>query len=183
MRVPIILAALAALALPAIAGAKEISAVDVCGSDGCTRITARLALDIFAQGSELAAAAPAGRQRSYLVRVRVRDEAGHSQLGWTSLLLPDADVIAFDDGRPGATFMPVGPALERVLRRAARGLHARAPGRRIAHPLPAARVAEVVPAPPARPAKASSSGPPVLAWTGLATIVLIAAGALRVRRR
>jgi hypothetical protein len=130
MRLPLLLVAAAGLALPAVAAAKEVGAVDVCGSDGCGRITDCAALDIFAQGSELAAAAPTGRQRSYLLRVRVLG-GGHSQLGWTSLWLPDVGVVAFDDGQPGATFMPVGPAL---------------------------------------------------AWTGLATVVLLAAGAWRARR-
>jgi len=128
MRVPVLLTLVAAHALPAVAGAEEVSAVDVCGTDGCTRIADRAALRSFQQGSELAAAAPAGRQRSYLLGVRVRDEAGGSQLGWTSRWLP------------------------------------------------AARVAEVVPAPPARASDSGASGPPALAWTGPATVVLLAAG-------
>jgi hypothetical protein len=181
MRLPVILAATAVLGLPAAAAAKEVVALDVCGTDGCTRITDRAALRTFEEGSELAAARPAGRQRSYLLRMRIRDGAGGSQPGWTSLWLPSARVIAFDDGEPGATFMPVGPALERVLRRAARGHSARAASQRTVRPLPAARVAEVVPAPVAR-AQSGSSGPPALAWTGLAAVVVVAAGAWRARR-
>ena len=179
----LVVAAAAALALPATAGAKEVTGLDVCGTDGCTRIADRSVLRGFEQGSELAEAAPAGRHSSYLLRVRIRDDTGASRTGWTTLWLPSVHLIAFDDGQPGATFTPAPPALERALWRAARGHAARA-ARSVAAPRDAAaRVAEVVPAPPARPAKASSSGPPALAWTGLATIVLLAAGALRVRRR
>ena len=48
----------------------------MCGTDGCTRISDRSVLRGFEQGSELAEAPPAGRHRSYALRVRVRDEAG-----------------------------------------------------------------------------------------------------------
>ncbi|HEX6695895.1 MAG TPA: hypothetical protein VF080_03845 [Solirubrobacteraceae bacterium] len=186
MRAPVLLAVIAVLAVPAAAGAKEVTAVEVCGTDGCTRIDDRAALRAFEQGSELAQAPPAGRQRSYRLRVRVRDEAGASRVGWTSLWLPDAAVIAFDDGQQGATFTPVEPALSRALHRAARGHTARA-ARRYAQPPPAtARVAEVVPA----PVRASASGPtgadghPALMWTGAAGVVLLlGAGAWRARRR
>jgi hypothetical protein len=117
MRSPVILAACAALALPAAAGAKEITALEVCGTDGCTRIADRSVLRSFEEGSALAEAPPAGRHRSYSlrIRIRVRDEAGVARLGWTSIWLPSAHVIAFDGGQPGATFTPAPPALERAL--------------------------------------------------------------------
>jgi hypothetical protein len=184
MRVPFLVIVIAALALPAVAAAKEVTALDVCGTDGCTQIVDRDALRAFEQGSELAEAAPAGRQRSYLLRVRIRDEAGKVQVGWTTLWLPKAGVVALDDGHPGATFSPVGPALERVLRHAVRGHTARAArDYSVPPPSPVARVADVVPAPPARSADAAPSGPPALAWTGLAAVVLLAGGALRARQR
>ena len=53
MRAPVILTALAALlalALPATAGAKQITALDVCGTDGCTRISDRSVLHSFEAG-------------------------------------------------------------------------------------------------------------------------------------
>ena len=186
MRAPVLLAAVAALALPATAGAKEVTAVDVCGTDGCTRIDDRAALRAFEQGSELAQAPPAGRQRSYRLRVRVRDETGASQVGWTSLWLPKAAVIAFDDGQQGATFTPVGPALSRALQRAARGHTARAARRYTQPPPPTARVAEVVPAPVRASASGGTTadGRPALMWTGAAGVVLLlGAGAWRARRR
>jgi hypothetical protein len=184
MRSPIVLAALAALALPAAAGAKEITALDVCGSDGCTRISDRSVLRGFEQGSELAEAPPAGRHRSYVLRVEVRDETGVARTGWTTLWLPSAHLIAFDDGQPGATFTPAPPALERALRSAARGHTARAARRFAAPRAPGARVAEVVPAPVRASTRADARGRPALMWTGGAgVLLLLAAGAWRARRR
>jgi hypothetical protein len=185
MRAPVLLAATAALALalPATGTAKEVSAIDVCGTDGCTRIVDRAVLRGFEQGTELAEAAPAGLQRSYRLRVRVRDDTGQPVQGWTTLWLPGAHLIAFDDGQPGATFTPAPPRLERALARAARGHTARAARRYSVPAPPSARVAEVVPAPAAARSTSGSSGPPVLAWTGLAAMVLVAAGAWRARRR
>jgi hypothetical protein len=186
MRSPVLLAGIAALAVPTAAGAKEITAVDVCGTDGCTRIEDRAALRAFEQGSELAQAPPAGRQRSYRLRIRVRDDTGASHVGWTSLWLPDAAVIAFDDGQQGATFTPVEPALSRTLRRAARGHTATAARRYTQPPPPAARVAEVIPAPVRASAseRKTADGRPALMWTGAAGIVLLlGAGAWRARRQ
>jgi hypothetical protein len=184
MRSPVILAALAALALPATAGAKEITALDLCGTDGCTRISDRSVLHSFEEGSALAEAPPAGRHRSYALRVRVRDEAGVARTGWTTVWLPSAHVIAFDDGQRGATFTPAPPALERALWRAARGHTARAARRFAAPSPPAARVTQVVPAPVPASARASAGGQPALMWIGGAgVLLLLVAGAWRARRR
>jgi hypothetical protein len=186
MRSPVILAACAALALPAAAGAKEITALEVCGTDGCTRIADRSVLRSFEEGSALAEAPPAGRHRSYSLRIRVRDEAGVARLGWTSIWLPSAHVIAFDGGQPGATFTPAPPALERALWSAARGHTARAARRFAVARQPAARVAEVVPAPAraSASARAPAGDQAALMWAGGAGVVLLlAAGAWRARRR
>jgi hypothetical protein len=186
MRSPVILAACAALALPAAAGAKEITALEVCGTDGCSRIADRSVLRSFEEGSALAEAPPAGRHRSYSLRIRVRDEAGVARLGWTSIWLPSAHVIAFDGGQPGATFTPAPPALERALWSAARGHTARAAPRFAVARQPAARVAEVVPAPAraSASARAPAGDQAALMWAGGAGVVLLlAAGAWRARRR
>ena len=52
MRLALLIAVTAALALPAGAAAKEIVALDVCGTDGCTRISDRDTLRGFEDGSE-----------------------------------------------------------------------------------------------------------------------------------
>jgi hypothetical protein len=194
MRLPVIIATTAALALPAAAGAKEVSGIDVCGTDGCTRIADPEVLRGFEQGSELAEAAPTGRHRSYELRVRIRDDEGVARHGWTTLWLPSVHLMAFDDGQPGATFTPVPPALQRALASAARGHEARA-ARSFAEAKEAsATVAEVVPAPADGASggagggrathAAADGGPPALMWTGAAGLVLLlSAGAWRARRR
>jgi MYXO-CTERM domain-containing protein len=172
----------ALVALPAAAAAKEVSALDVCGADGCTRLTDRVALRAFEQGGDLAEAAPAGLQRSYVLRVHMRDQNGEHIPSWTNRWLPSAGLIASHGEAPGLTFTRVEPALERVLRRAARGHEARPARRYVRSPAPVARVDEVVPAP-----KASSStddgGSPTLAWAGFGALALLAVGGVRLRRR
>ena len=170
------------LAFPAAAAAKEVTAIDVCGANGCTRIADRSALRSFEQGSEMAAAAPAGRQPSYLLRIRMREREGESVHGWTSRWLPSAGLIANEDGPGNFIFTPVEPKLERALRDAARGRTARA-ARTFANVEPAAQVDEVVP-PPAATARADDGGgsPPFL-WIGVAVgLLLVGGGAVRARR-
>jgi hypothetical protein len=182
MRVPALLALTALVALPGAAAAKEVSAIDVCGADGCTRLTDRAALRAFEQGGDSAEAAPSGLRRSYLLRVHIRDHAGEHIPGWTSRWLPSAGLIAFHGEAAGLSFTRVDPALERVLRRAARGHEARPARRYVGAPAPVARVDEVVAAPPS--AGADNGSPPTLAWTGAgAILLLLATGAVRARRR
>jgi hypothetical protein len=181
MRLPVLLTLTALVVLPAAAAGKELSALDVCGADGCTRLTDHAALTAFEQDGDLAEAAPAGLQRSYLLRVHMRDDAGGRVPAWTSRWLPSVGLIAFHDDQAGTSFTRVEPALERVLRRAAHGLTAR-PARRYVRRVPVARVAEVV-APPRAPATdAAGGGSPALAWAGLGALLLLAAGAVRARR-
>jgi hypothetical protein len=174
-----------ALAFPAAAAAKEITALDVCGAGACTRLTDHAALDAFMQGGEFASAAPGGAQRSYLVKAYVRDDTGHSIQGWTSHWLPAAGLMAYQDSPGQFNFSPVGPKLERALRGAARGRTARA-ARRFAEKVePVANVNEVVAAPAA--AKISRAGDgggglPYL-WIGVAVgLLLVGGGAARARR-
>jgi hypothetical protein len=182
MRLFALSALMASLALPTVAGAKEVTALDVCGTDGCTRIAAASALRAFEQGGDAAAAAPSGALRSYRVRVHVRVEDGAEQ-GWNVDWLPRAGLLAFR-GEDGTTaFSPVQPALERVLRGAARGHAARAARRYAPNAEPVARVAEVVPAPQsAARADDGAGGLPPFAWIGVATGLLLVGGAVRFRR-
>src|SRR5256885_9046726 len=111
MRLPALLAVATLVALPGAAAAKEVSAVDVCGADGCTRLTDRAALSAFEQGGDLAEAAPTGLRRSYLLRVHIRDHAGEHIPGWTSRWLPSAGLIAFHGDTAGPSFTRVLLAL------------------------------------------------------------------------
>jgi hypothetical protein len=183
VRIPALALAAVALALPAAAAAKEVTAVSVCGAHACTRLTDRAALDAFMHAGGLAEEAPSEPQRSYLLRVRVDEPGTDYSDTWTSRWLPDAGLIASREDGGGLVFTGVEPALDRVLRRAARGHAARAP-RRYVRRDPVAQVVEVVnpPAPAPRPAAADAGGPPRLAWAGAAAalLLLLAAGAARV---
>jgi hypothetical protein len=186
MRLAIIVAL--ALAFPAVAAAKEVTRLDVCGVGGCGRVTDEDALRTFMQGGEFAAAAPSGPQRSYLIKVHIRDDTGRAVQGWTSHWLPAAGVMASEDAPGHFSFSPVGPKLERVLRGAARGRTARA-ARRFAEDVePAAQVDEVVSPPTAAAPRAGGGdggGLPALAWLGVAAGLLAVggAGAIGLRRR
>ena len=61
MRCTIVLAALAALALPTAASAKEVAALTLCGTDGCQKITAHAALRGFMDGGYETLGPEAGR--------------------------------------------------------------------------------------------------------------------------
>jgi hypothetical protein len=190
MRLFVSLPLIAVLALPTAAGAKEVSRLDVCGTDGCTRVVAASALRAFEEGGALAAAAPSGAQRSYTIRVRVRID-GRSQDGWIVDWLPRVGLLAFRGENSDMAFTPVEPALARALRRAARGHTARAARPYVRKTGPVARVAEVVPAPRPAAARAASDdgggggrggGLPPLAWVGVAAGLLLVGGAVRARR-
>ena len=183
MRVAIIIAL--ALAFPAAAAAKEITRVDVCGVGGCGHVTDEDAVQAFIEGDDMAGAAPRGAQRSYRLKIFVRDDNGEAIQGWTSHWLPAAGVVAFEDGPDQFLFSPVGPKLERVLRDAARGREARA-ARRFGEKLrPVAQIDEVVTAPPAQVARADGGGGPPYLWVGVAAGLLVigGAGAVGLRRR
>ena len=182
MRLVIIL--VLALAFPAAAAAKEITRVDVCGVGGCGHVTDEDAVQTFIEGDDMAAAAPRAAQRSYLLKVFVRDDTGKAIQGWTSHWLPAAGVVAFQDGPGEFLFSPVGPKLERVLRDAARGREARA-ARRFGQKLrPVAQINEVVSAPAAaKVARAGDGGGPPYLWIGVvAGLLLVGGGAARARR-
>jgi hypothetical protein len=184
-----ILSVLAALALPAAAAAKEVTAVSVCGAHACTRLTDRASLDAFMRAGGMAEAAPNTPQRSYLLRVRVSEPGSDYVDNWTSRWLPDAGVIASRDDTGGLLFTGVDAGLDRVLRRAIRG-HAARPARRFVRHDITPRVDEVV-EPPASPPKAAAADAggslsPAWAGAGAALLLLAAAGAsagvMRARR-
>jgi hypothetical protein len=192
MRALVLVPVLAAvLALPAAAGAKEITAVTVCGAHRCTRLTDHVSMDAFMHAGGLAEEAPRAPQRSYLLRVHVSEPGGGEMHAWSSRWLPDAGVIASHEDNGALLFTSVDPALERVLSRAAHRAGAPRPARRFVRHDPQARVVEVVEpprAPQPQPATAGAAGdglPPV-AWAGLAVAALAlfgGVGVARARRR
>ena len=93
MRRVIVLAALAALApaLPAAAPAKEVSALTVCGTDGCEKITAHAALQGFMDGG-YETLAPEQAGPFFTVKVAMRHDGDHAG-GWTVEYLRAANLI------------------------------------------------------------------------------------------
>jgi len=173
----VIAAVVLALALPAAAAAKEVTRVDVCGADGCGRITDHGSLQAFMEGDDHQAAVPSGAQRSYTLKVRMRAGEGEATHGWTTHWIPAANVLAFQDEPGRFAFTDVPARLRRALTIAARGHTARA-----------ARVFAAPAAPAAPPATAradAGGGLPALAWAGVAAGLLAVggAGARSLRRR
>jgi hypothetical protein len=160
-----LLTALAALALPASAQAKEIVSVNACGADGCRDVTSianHAALDGGGRGSAPDRAAP-------YFRFEVKVKAGDGTSGWNFLYVPSAQKVRGADG----TWMNPTTASLDALDRLVRGRQ----------PLAAARLAPRQATPPA---PAADAGVPAAAWGfGVAGAAALAACALIfvIRRR
>ena len=166
MRTPLVLLAIAALALgpAAAASAKEIDKVKVCGADGCHDVTDRTTMAVTDGGPPTGW--PDGATPFYRVKISMKEPGGESIPGWSFLWVPAAELIGQEDGtwtRPPSTTVD-------ELKLATRGIE----------PLPASKLALPEPTPEETPAAASApvtppddgGGPPTAVW------VLLAAGAL-----
>jgi hypothetical protein len=181
MRRAIVLATLAALALPTAASAKEVAALTVCGSDGCKKITAHPALQGFIDGG-YETLAPERAGPFFTVKVAMRNAGEHAG-GWTVEYLRAANLIrATGDYSKHVWTRPAGVTAQ-ALRRAARGLQ----------PYPAEKLGPVrepspvaVEDPPARASRPASGGGSSrlgLAGGGAGAAFVLVAGALVARRR
>ncbi len=165
MRTPLVLLAVAAVALgpAASAPAKEIASVKLCGAGGCRDVTDR-ATHAAVDGGPLASA-PETASPFYRVKVRIKADGGRTVPGWSSLWVRAAGRLQAGDG----TWMEPGAATVAGLKRLTRGLE----------PLPASRLrlppAVVAPPPTGAPAPAA---PPADGGLPAAVWALIAAGAL-----
>jgi len=180
MRRAIVLATVA-LALPTAAPAKEVSALTVCGSDGCHEVTAHAALRGFMNGG-YETLAPQRAVPFFTVKATMR-HAGEDAGGWTVDYLRAADLIrATGENSRHVWTRPPG-VTARALRRAARGLQPYPAGRLgpVREPPPVA--AEDPPARVPRPASGGGSSPLALAGGGAGAAVVVLAGGLLARRR
>ena len=128
MRTPVLLLAIAAVALgpAAAASAKEISAVKVCGVDGCHDVTDRATMAVTDGGPPTAW--PDEASSFYRVKISVEGENGETVPGWSFRWVPAAEKVQFEDGtwgNPPSTTIDELNALTRS-DRAAAGLQARA---------------------------------------------------------
>ncbi|HEX6695891.1 MAG TPA: hypothetical protein VF080_03825 [Solirubrobacteraceae bacterium] len=181
MRRTLVLAALAALALPTAASAKEISALTLCGTDGCHTVTAHAALRAFMNGG-YETLAP--KQAGPFFNVKATMRAGGEEAGgWTVQYLRAANLIrAQADYGKHVWTRPAGTTAQ-ALRDAARGLQ----------PYPAENLGPVREPPPvavedpparvSRPASGGGSSHLALAGGGATAAVVLVAGALVARGR
>ena len=173
MRRAIVLAALAALALPSAASAKEVAALTLCGTDGCQKITAHAALRGFMDGG-YETLAPQQAAPFFTVQATMR--AAGEEAGGGNLIRAEADYGKHVWTRPAG-------ATAQALRRAARGLR----------PYPAEKLGPVreppsvaVEDPPARVSRRASGGGSshvALAGGGATAAIALRAGGLGARRR
>lgn len=112
MRVPItVLATVGALAVATPALAKEVSSVTVCGTDGCSTLTAAkhdVDLHMLAEGGEIVAPPSKGAPH-YEVTIAVSD--GVEDLDFTTHWVPSLNLIRGERG----TWMEMLPAQRRTL--------------------------------------------------------------------
>jgi hypothetical protein len=181
MRRTLVLAALATLALPSAASAKEIAALTLCGTDGCHEITAHGALRGFMDGG-YETLAPKRAGPFFTVKATMR-AAGEEAGGWTVQYLRAANLIrAQADYAKHVWTRPAG-ATAQALRDAARRLQ----------PYPAEKLGPVREPPPvavedpparvSRPASGGGSSRLALAGGGATAAIVLLAGALVARGR
>ena len=110
------LAALAALALPALASAKEISKAELCGEESCTTISgAANVRRLLGSGESMSTtASPPGAY--YRVTLTAKHEEGTET--WSIFYVPSNDRLALPDG----SWEQLSPANAAAFRRATAGL-------------------------------------------------------------
>jgi hypothetical protein len=181
MRRAIVLAGLAALALPNAASAKEVAALTLCGTDGCQKITAHAALQGFMDGG-YETLAPDRAAPFFTVKATMR-AAGKDAGGWTVQYLRAANLIRADADYGKHVWTRPAGATARALRKAAHGLQ----------PYPAEELGPVREPPPvavedpparvSRPASGGGSSHVALAGGGATAALVLLAGGLVARRR
>src|SRR3954462_8903945 len=158
-------AALAALALPATALAKEPVRATVCGAGGCVTTHDRAAMLPLMEGGP-PAAGPARGAPASRVRLAISAEHGGRPQAFTTWIFPALSLMRGSAG----TWLPLPDTTLAALRRLVRGLRP-FPADRLpvaARPLPAATST----APPAR----APGGPPWAILAGIAALAAVAAG-------
>jgi hypothetical protein len=180
MRRVIVLAAIAALALPATASAKEVGSLTVCGTDGCEKVTDHAARKGFMEGG-YETLPPKEPGPFFRVKVAMLHDGDHVG-AWTVQYLRAANLIrAQADYGKHVWTRPAGATAE-ALRDAARGLQ----------PYPAEKLGPVREPPPvavedpparvSRPASGGGSSRLVLAGGSATAALALLAGGLLARR-
>jgi hypothetical protein len=107
-----------ALALPAAASAKELSAATVCGAEGCTTFQ-KPSMELAGGGDGVGdpAAAPGPY---YTVKLAV-DADGHDE-AWTIFYVPDAEMVVFRGEQGVTTFERLSGSSRRAFHQYTRGI-------------------------------------------------------------
>jgi hypothetical protein len=170
--VPAVLAAALALAAPA--GAKEISALTLCGTGGrCHQVRGDHARQALMDGGSFMTSSPGRRAPFFSLVATITEPGGQGIIGrFTVRWVPSAGRIRStgEFGRP--LWTRPDAAMTRALRRAAKGLRPR-PAARLGAlyvPPPKVRVTEVVNPPAASRVAAHGDG--------AATVILVTGGVL-----
>ena len=111
-----VLLALALLALPAPAAAKELGPVKVCGADGCTDVTGRATHAVFEGGPPTAG--PTVAEPSFVLRLSILDDRGRAVEALENRWLPGSGLLRGDDG----TWMSLRDSQEREFARLTDGI-------------------------------------------------------------
>ena len=167
MRTPLVLLAIAAVALgpAAAASAKEIDKVKVCGAGGCHDVTDRASMAVTDGGPPTAW--PDEATPFYRIKITVKVPEGEDVPGWSFLWVPAAEMIAQEDG----TWTTPPSTTVAELEKLTRGIEP-LPASKLPLPEPAAEETPAGAAAPVTPPSDDGGGPPTAVW------VLLAAGAL-----
>jgi hypothetical protein len=115
-RLAFIAIALATLALPATAAAKEVLAVQACGTDDCVTTKDKSVLTAVMDGGP-PSVPPANRARSYVLRVSMGDQ-GEEMGTWMAAYVPRFRMLVGEDG----AWMALPAASKRALDNLTAGL-------------------------------------------------------------
>jgi len=190
-RLALPLALAAVLALPAAAQAKEVTALVVCGTNGCHTIRDKAVLLAF-MNQGVQAAAPDRHAPFYSITAKV-SEPGQGEIGhFTSRWVPSENRVRSVDENDIPQWNRLKPVVAHAMLRAVHGLKPKPASRlgRLTAPPPAAKVTETF-QPAAKTAAVSRAGFggggadawPWIAGAAALCLAIAAAGAVARRRR
>ena len=182
MRTPLVLLAIAAVALgpAAAASAKEIDKVKVCGVDGCQDVSDQATMAVTDGGPPTGW--PDEATPFYRVKISMKVPEGESMPGWSFLWVPAAEVIGQEDG----TWTTPPSTTVDELNKLTRGIEP-LPASKLVLPEPVKPTEIVAPA-EAPAAPADDAGLPTAVWVfivvgALGLVAVLARGAASVLGR
>ena len=175
------LALIALLVLPAVASAKEISSVTVCGAAGkCAKVDRKHDGDLMAMAeSATDSEAPGKAAPFYRVRFGVREPGVKTEHHWTVAWIPSLNMIGSHDGPDSWMWSTASTEQASRLRGLADGIDPLPAAKLRGWHEPAVSVVETVPPPDPTPAPDTTPW----GWIAGGALALLAAVALTARAR